>query len=101
MGGFLVPIIEVVNALLGLYWWVIIVTAVASWLIAFGVLNTYNRTVARILDVLYRLTEPALRPIRHFLPNFGGIDVSPVILLLIIWFIRMELVQVEIHLMMM
>ena len=101
MGGFLVPIIEVINALLDLYWWVIIITAVASWLIAFGVLNTYNRTVARILDVLYRLTEPVLRPIRQFLPNFGGIDISPVILLLIIWFIRMELVQVEIHLMMM
>lgn len=100
MGGFLVPIIEVINALLDLYWWVIIITAVASWLIAFGVLNTYNRTVARILDVLYRLTEPALRPIRQFLPNFGGIDISPVILLLIIWFIRMELVQVEFHLMM-
>ena len=100
MGGFLVPIIEVINALLDLYWWVIIITAVASWLIAFGVLNTYNRTVARILDVLYRLTEPALRPIRQLLPNFGGIDVSPVILLLIIWFIRMELVQVEFHLMM-
>ena len=100
MGGFLVTIIEVINALLDLYWWVIIITAVASWLIAFGVLNTYNRTVARILDVLYRLTEPALRPIRQLLPNFGGIDVSPVILLLIIWFIRMELVQVEFHLMM-
>jgi len=95
MGGFVVPIIDVVIVLLNLYWWVIIIGAIASWLIAFGVINTYNRTVARILDVLYRLTEPALRPIRQFLPNFGGIDISPVILLLIIWLIERELMQVE------
>jgi YggT family protein len=98
MGGFLVPIIEVVIVLLDLYWWVIIIGAVASWLIAFGVINTYNRTVARILDVLYRLTEPALRPIRQFLPNFGGLDISPVILLLAIWLIEQELRQIEIYL---
>jgi YggT family protein len=88
MGGFLVPVID-------LYWWVIIISAVASWLIAFGVINTYNRTVARVLDVLYRLTEPALRPIRQFLPNFGGVDISPIILLLIIWLIERELLQLE------
>ena len=95
MGGFLAPVIEVVIVLLDLYWWVIIIAAVASWLIAFGVINTYNRTVARIIDTLYRLTEPALRPIRQFLPNFGGLDISPVILLLIIWLIEQELRQLE------
>ncbi len=95
MGGFLVPFIEVVIVLLNLYWWVIIIGAVASWLIAFGVINTYNRNVARVIDVLYRLTEPALRPIRRFLPNFGGIDISPVILLLVIWLIEQELTQIE------
>ena len=95
MGGFIVPIIDVVIVLLNLYWWIIIIAAVASWLIAFGVVNTYNRTVARIIDVLYRLTEPALRPIRHFLPNFGGLDISPVILLLAIWLIEQELRQLE------
>jgi YggT family protein len=98
MGGFLVPIIDVVIVLLNLYWWVIIIAAVASWLIAFGVINTHNRTVARVLDVLYRLTEPALRPIRHMLPNFGGVDISPVILLLVIWLIERELAQVELYL---
>ena len=97
MGGFMVPIIDVVIVLLNLYWWVIIISAVASWLIAFGVINTYNRSVARILDVLYRLTEPALRPIRQFLPNFGGIDISPIILLLIIWLIERELLQLEFY----
>jgi YggT family protein len=97
MGGFMVPVIDVVIVLLNIYWWVIIISAVASWLIAFGVINTYNRSVARILDVLYRLTEPALRPIRQFLPNFGGIDISPVILLLIIWLIERELLQLEFY----
>ncbi len=97
MGGFVVPVIEVVIRLLDLYWWVIIIAAVVSWLIAFGVINTYNRTVARILDVLYRLTEPALRPIRNFLPNFGGIDISPIILLLIIWLIEQELIQLAVY----
>ena len=95
MGGFLAPVIEVVIVLLDLYWLVIIIAAVASWLIAFGVINTYNRTVARIIDTLYRLTEPALRPIRQFLPNFGGVDISPIILLLIIWLIEQELRQLE------
>jgi len=97
MGGFLVPVIDIVIVLLNLYWWIIIIAAVASWLIAFGVINTYNRTVARILDTLYRLTEPALRPIRQFLPNFGGLDISPVILLLIIWLVERELEQFEFY----
>ncbi|HUZ74961.1 MAG TPA: YggT family protein [Stellaceae bacterium] len=95
MGGFIVPIIDVVIVLLNLYWWVIIIAAVTSWLIAFGVVNTHNRTVARVLDLLYRLTEPALRPIRQFLPSFGGLDISPVVLLLAIWLIEQELRQLE------
>jgi len=97
MGGFLVPVIDVVIVLLNIYWWIIIIMAVVSWLIAFGVVNTHNHHVHRILDVLYRLTEPALRPIRQFLPNFGGLDISPVILLLIIWLIERELVQFEFY----
>src|SRR5690348_8000636 len=83
MGGFLVPIIQIVIEILHIYWWVIIFSAIASWLIAFGVINTYNRGAALILDVLYRLTEPVYRPIRKFLPNVGGLDISPVIVLLI------------------
>ncbi len=57
-------------------------------LIAFGVINTYNRTVARLLDVLYRLTEPVLRPIRQMLPNLGGIDISPIIVFAIIYILE-------------
>jgi YggT family protein len=98
MGGFLVPIIRILIALIDLYWWVVIIAAVVSWLIAFGVINTHNRAVARLVDFLYRATEPALRPIQRIVPNFGGIDISPVILLMILWFIEMELVQFEVNL---
>jgi YggT family protein len=95
MGGFIVPVIEVVVAILDLYWWLVIIQAVASWLIAFNIINTHNRSVAMLLDFLYRATEPALRPIRQFLPSFNGLDMSPIVLLLVIWFARMELQQLE------
>jgi len=97
MGGFIVPVIEVLIAILDIYWWVVIIQAIASWLIAFNILNTYSRPVAMIVDVLYRLTEPALRPIRQFVPSMGGLDITPIILLLIIWFVRMELRQLEFY----
>ena len=90
-------LVDVLLLILNLYFWIIIVAVVASWLIAFGVINTYNRTVHRIIDTLYRLTEPALRPIRQFLPNFGGLDISPVILLLIIYLIERELEQLKFY----
>lgn len=77
-----------INELLNLYWWVIIIGAVLSWLVAFEVINTRNRFVAMALDFTYRLTEPAMRPIRRFLPDLGGIDISPVILLLGIMFLQ-------------
>jgi YggT family protein len=70
--------------LINVYIWVIIISAVLSWLIAFNVVNTHNRFVATVADTLWRLTEPALRPIRNFLPNLGGIDVSPVILIILL-----------------
>ncbi len=98
MSNFLVPVIEVAIVLINLYWWVVILAAVASWLMAFGVINTHNRGVARVVDILYRLTEPALAPIQRILPNFGGVDISPVILLVILWFITMELRQLEFYL---
>ncbi len=98
MSNFLVPVVEVAIVLINLYWWVVILAAVASWLMAFGVVNTHNRGVARVIDILYRLTEPALAPIQRILPNFGGVDISPVILLVILWFITMELRQFEFYL---
>lgn len=98
MGGFVVPVLRVVIAILDIYWYLVIVQAVVSWLIAFNVINTYSRPVAMLLDFLYRITEPLLRPIRQFVPSFGGLDVSPVILLLVIWLVEMELTHLAFYL---
>jgi YggT family protein len=82
------PLIGFVVLVIDLYIWVVIASAILSWLVAFNVVNTNNRVVLTIADTLYRLTEPALRPIRNILPNLGGIDISPVILILFLLFIR-------------
>jgi YggT family protein len=81
-------ILDVVLLALQIYVWLLIASAVLSWLIAFNVVNTRNQFVAMVGDFLYRITEPALRPIRNMLPNLGGIDISPIILVLIIFFIE-------------
>ncbi|HEY1980757.1 MAG TPA: YggT family protein [Xanthobacteraceae bacterium] len=78
----------VIDLALQLYIWIVIAMAIFSWLVAFNVVNTRNPAVGMIGDFLYRITEPVLRPIRNMLPNLGGIDISPVILFLIIVFIR-------------
>ena len=75
--------------LLNIYYYVVIVNVIISWLVAFNVLNTQNRFVYSILEMTYRLTNPALNKIRGFLPNLGSLDISPVILLLLIWFLEM------------
>ncbi len=81
-------LIEVIIYALQIYIYLLIAAAVLSWLIAFDIVNTRNQIVAMISDFLYRITEPALRPIRSMLPSLGGIDISPVILILIIIFIE-------------
>ena len=81
-------ILDVLMLALSLYTWIIIAAAVISWLVAFNVVNARNDVVRSIWDFLYRATEPALRPIRRILPNLGGIDVSPIILLLGIFFVQ-------------
>lgn len=73
---------------LELYWWVIIAAAIFSWLYAFNVVNSRNQVVNNIGSVLYRLTEPVFRPIRRLLPDLGGVDISPIIVLLIIFFLE-------------
>jgi len=77
-------LLDVILLALQLYIYLLIAAAVLSWLIAFNVVNTRNQLVASVADFLYRITEPALRPIRSILPNLGGIDISPVILVLVI-----------------
>src|SRR3984957_16362625 len=85
---FMRAIFLVIDLALQLYIWIVIAMAIFSWLVAFNVVNTRNPAVGMIGDFLYRITEPVLRPIRNMLPNLGGIDISPVILFLIIVFIR-------------
>ena len=77
-----------IDTIIGLYMWCLSLWVVMSWLIAFKVVNTYNRFVYLVNDFLFRITEPALRPIRRFMPNLGGIDISPVILILVLVFGR-------------
>lgn len=86
-------VLDVVMLVLNIYTWILIGSAVLSWLIAFNVVNTRNQLVSTIWDMLYRVTEPLLRPIRERLPNLGGLDLSPVILLLIIFFLQSVIVR--------
>ncbi|WP_096704460.1 YggT family protein [Magnetospirillum sp. 15-1] len=88
-------LIEVILIALNLYWYVILASVIVSWLVAFGVINTYNSAVRTIVDVIYRLTEPALRPLRRVLPDFGNVDLSPIALWLILYFIIRVLEQVR------
>jgi YggT family protein len=81
-------LLDVILIVLDLYIWLLIAAAVLSWLIAFNVVNVRNQFVGMIADFLYRITEPVLKPIRGMMPNLGGLDISPVILILLIYFIQ-------------
>jgi YggT family protein len=81
-------LLDVILLALQLYVWLLIASAVMSWLVAFGVVNMRNDVVRQVWGFLYQVTEPALRPIRRILPNLGGVDVSPIILLLLIFFVQ-------------
>lgn len=81
-------ILDIILIVLDLYIWLLIASAILSWLIAFNVVNTRNPVVSAIGEFLYRITEPFLRPIRNYLPNLGGLDISPIILILIIMLIE-------------
>ncbi|MEQ9609739.1 MAG: YggT family protein [Kiloniellaceae bacterium] len=88
------PLIRILSLALSIYVYMVIASAILSWLVHFGVINTRNQFVSMIGEFLWRVTEPALRPIRRFMPNLGGIDISPIILILIIYFIQMVLQNV-------
>ena len=85
----MIAIFYLVLQILKLYSYVVIANVVISWLVAFNIINTSNRFVYSILDFTYRLTDPILNRIRRFLPNLGAFDISPIILLLLIWFVEM------------
>ena len=81
-------VLDIVLLVLQIYIWLLIAAAVLSWLIAFNVVNTRNQFVSAVAEFLYRITEPVLAPVRSFMPNLGGLDISPIILILIIMFIQ-------------
>tara|TARA_B100000700_G_scaffold212930_1_gene234107 strand:+ start:2938 stop:3228 length:291 start_codon:yes stop_codon:yes gene_type:complete len=76
------------DSIITIYLWIIIINAVLSWLVAFNILNTQNRFVFSVLDATYKMTDPALNKIRSIIPTFGSIDISPVILILLLMFLR-------------
>ncbi|QWW70337.1 MULTISPECIES: YggT family protein [unclassified Rhizobium] len=84
----MIALFQTIDLALQLYTWILIASAIFSWLYAFNVINSSNQFVNQVGTFLYNVTEPLLRPIRRLLPNLGGIDISPIILLLIIFFLR-------------
>jgi YggT family protein len=87
-GEAMISLALLIYKILDIYSWIIIASAILSWLVAFGVINMRNQFIRVVVDFLYRITEPVLRPIRRVLPNLGGIDISPVIALLLIIFVQ-------------
>ena len=85
-------LLDVLLLALDIYTWIVIASAIFSWLYAFGVVNPRNQFVATIGRMLYQLTEPALRPLRRFIPALGGLDVTPIVLLLVIFLIQRVIV---------
>ncbi len=84
----IIALYSLFETIIQIYIYILIISAVLSWLVAFDLLNTHSRAVQTIRLALFRLTEPLLHPIRRFLPDLGGIDISPVILIVLLWFVR-------------
>jgi YggT family protein len=84
----MLSLLLLIDKVIDIYTWIVIASAIMSWLVAFGVINVRNQFIRVVVDLLYRLTEPLLRPIRRFLPNLGGVDISPIILLLGLYFFQ-------------
>lgn len=84
----MIALIQTVVLALDIYWWILIASAIFSWLYAFNVVNPRNQFVGSVGNFLFRITEPVLAPIRRILPDLGGIDISPIVVLLIIFFLR-------------
>lgn len=92
------PLLRLLIVVVDIYMWVVIVGVILSWLVQFRIVNLSNRFVYMVGDFVHRLTEPALRPIRNFLPNLGGFDVSPVVLLLLLYFLKDVLIRLLLRL---
>lgn len=92
------PLFWLISTVIQLFIWALIISAVLSWLVAFNVVNTSNRFVYMVGDFLHRITEPALRPIRSIIPNLGGIDLSPLVLILLLIFLQQVLARLAVSL---
>ncbi|GAA0324898.1 YggT family protein [Sphingomonas oligophenolica] len=88
----MILIIQIVQVLLNVLWWIIVVQAIMSWLLAFNVINLYNETVRAIWQALEKITDPIYRPIRRIMPDFGALDLSPLVVLLIIYIINTRVI---------
>lgn len=84
-----IPLLAVINIALGIYAWIVIISVIMTWLVNFNVINSHNNFVLMVMDFLYKVTEPILRYIRRFVPSIGGFDFSPVVLVLLLWFLQM------------
>ncbi len=84
----MLSILQLIDLILNIYWWIIVAVVVMSWLIAFNIINGHNNIVRQVRYALYRLTEPVLGPIRRVIPELGGLDFSPLVVLIALWFIR-------------
>ena len=84
----MIAIYEILQILLNVVWWIIIIQAILSWLVAFNVINTHNDFVRQLLYALDRMTEPMYRPIRRILPDFGGLDFSPIVVLILLYILQ-------------
>ena len=89
MNSLLALIIQIIN----LYTYVLLIYIIITWLIAFNIINTSNRLVYSVVEVLYKLCEPVLKYVRRFIPNIGNIDISPIIVLLLLWFFQNLLIE--------
>jgi YggT family protein len=94
----LLPLIQVISIALTLFMWALIISVILSWLVAFKVVNTSNQFVYTVGNIVHRITEPALGPIRSIIPNMGGLDLSPMVLILIIYFLQGLLGRIEFRL---
>lgn len=90
----LIPLLRVVLLAINLYWWAIVIYVILGWLEQFNVINRYNQFVYNVHTFLFRIVEPALTPIRRVIPDLGGIDISPIILILILYFVQGILIQI-------
>lgn len=94
----LIPLLAVINVALGIYAWIVIASVIMNWLVNFNVINSHNNFVLMAMDFLYKTTEPVLSRVRRFVPMMGGFDFSPIVLILLLWFLQMVIGRLMVRL---